>query len=91
MKQRKWDSKTKAKIVLEGLRGKPVAQICNEHQIFQSQYYQWRDQFLANIDQAFNTLKKEKKEAHLEQENRRLKAMIGDLTIELKKSEEEWL
>jgi len=37
MKARKWDSKTKAKIVLEGLKGKPVSQICNEYQIVQSQ------------------------------------------------------
>lgn len=91
MKQRKWDSKTKAKIVLEGLKGKPVAQICNDHKIFQSQYYQWRDQFLANVEQTFNTLKKDKKEAHLDQEIRKLKTMIGHLTIELKKNEEEWL
>jgi hypothetical protein len=30
MKQRKWDPKAKAKIVLEGIKGKPVAEICNE-------------------------------------------------------------
>jgi len=28
MKRRKWDSKTKATIVLEGLKGKPVITIC---------------------------------------------------------------
>ncbi len=44
MQKRKWDAKTKAMIVLEGLKGKPVAAICTEHQISQSQYYQWRDQ-----------------------------------------------
>jgi transposase len=91
MKQRKWDSKTKAKVVLDGLKGKPIAQICNEHQISQSLYYQWRDQFMSHIDQIFEIPKKGNKEARLEMENRRLKAMIGDLTIELKKSEEEWL
>ena len=91
MKRRQWDSKVKAKIVLEGLRGKPVSQICNEHQIGQAQYYQWREQFLSNVDQVFDIPKKGKKETMLEHENRQLKAMIGDLTIELKKSEEEWL
>jgi len=42
MKRRQWDAKAKAKarIVLEGLQGKPVAELCNEHQINQSQYYQ---------------------------------------------------
>ena len=45
MKRRKWDAKTKAIIVLDGLKGKSVATICQDHQISQAQYYQWRDQF----------------------------------------------
>jgi hypothetical protein len=36
MQRRKWDAKTKAIIVLEGLKGKPVADICTEHQISQA-------------------------------------------------------
>ena len=32
MKRRRWDSKTKTKIVLEGLSGRPVSEICNEFQ-----------------------------------------------------------
>ena len=62
MKARKWDSKTKAKIVLEGLKGKPVSQICNEYQIVQSQQYKWRDQFLSNIDRFFEIPQKNKQE-----------------------------
>jgi len=91
MKQRKWDTKIKAKVVIDGLKGKPIAQICNEYQISQSLYYQWRDQFLNHVDQVFDLPKKGAKEQQLKMENRQLKAMIGDLTIELKKSEEEWL
>jgi transposase-like protein len=53
MKRRKWDPKTKSTIVLQGLRGRPVGEICVEHQISQAQYYQWRDQFLANMHQIF--------------------------------------
>lgn len=90
MKRRQWDSKTKVKIVLEGLKGKPLSQICNEYQIGQAQYYQWREQFLSNLDQVFELPKKGKKQMRLEQENRELKAIIGDLTVELKKNEEEW-
>jgi hypothetical protein len=30
MKYRKWDAKTKGMIVLEGLKGKPVSDICLE-------------------------------------------------------------
>jgi hypothetical protein len=31
MARRKWDAKTKALIVIEGLKAKPVAEICIEH------------------------------------------------------------
>jgi transposase-like protein len=88
MYRRKWDAKTKALIVLEGLKGKPVAEICTEHQIRQSLYYQWRDQFLAHAAKVFEVQQHTKKEARLEQENARLKQLVGELTLELKKSDE---
>lgn len=88
MKRRKWDPKAKAAIVIQGLKGKPVAEICLEHQISQVQYYQWRDRFLANVNRVFDN--DEKKARLLTRENARLRKMIGDLTVELKKTEE-WL
>ena len=88
MKRRRWDPKEKAMIVLQGLKGKPVAEICTEHQITQSQYYVWRDQFLEKMHLAF--IDDDRNEKALTQENVRLKKIIGDLTIELKKTEE-WL
>jgi transposase-like protein len=88
MQKRKWDAKTKAMIVLEGLKGKPVAEVCTEHQISQSQYYQWRDQFLAHAASAFEVHQHTRKEARLEQENARLKTLVGELLLELKKSDE---
>jgi len=88
MKRRRWEPKTKAMIVLEGLRGKQVSEICTEHQISQAQYYKWRDQFLANLPQVFSD--DNRKEKALTKENARLKRIIGDLTVELKKTEE-WL
>ena len=88
MKRRKWEPKTKAMIVVEGLKGKQVADICIEHQISQAQYYQWRDQFLANMYQVFNS--DDRREKALTRENAQLKKIIGDLTVELKKTEE-WL
>ena len=91
MKQRKWDPKAKAKIVLEGIKGRPVAEICNEHQICQSQYYQWRDQFLSNLDRVFDAPQKASRETHLESEIKNLRALVGELTLELKKTEELFL
>jgi len=83
MKRRKWDPKTKAMIVIEGLKGRPISKICIEHQISQAQYYQWRDQFLANMPKIFAD--DSRREKALTKENARLKRIIGDLTVELKK------
>jgi transposase-like protein len=88
MKRRKWNAKTNALIVIEGLKGKPVAEICTAHQISQSLYYQWRDQFLAHAATAFEDPQRTRKEARLAQENTRLKQLVGELTLALKKSDE---
>ncbi len=90
MKYRKWDTKTKAKIVLEGLQNKiPIAELCNRHQITQSLYYYWLNEFQTKSHEVFNTAKKSKKERRLAEENKELKRIIADLTVELKKSEYE--
>ena len=88
MPRRKWEAKIKALVVLEGLQGKSVAEICPEHQISQSLYDQWRDQFLANAATAFDDPQRTRKEARLAQENARLKPLVGERTFELKKSDE---
>jgi transposase-like protein len=88
MKRRKWSSEQKLKIVLEGLSGQiEIGKFCNKYQISQALYYRWRDQLLQHGHQAFETKNITKKEQRLEDENRHLKQIIGDLTIELKKSE----
>ena len=90
MHRRKWDAALNAQIVIQGLQGKPVAGLCNEYQISQSLYYQWRDQFLANASRAFEGQQDDRKEARLARENARLKTLVGELTLELKNSDE-WL
>jgi transposase-like protein len=90
MHRRKWDAALKAQIVIQGLQGKPVAELCNEYQISQSLDYQWRDQFLANASRAFEVQQDDRKEARLARENARLKPLVGELTLERKKSDE-WL
>lgn len=86
-KRRTWTSKQKAKIVLEGLNGRAVSDLCNEYQIHQTQYYRWRDQFLENLPEVFETKQKSNQEARLKKENEKLKQMVGELTMELKKSD----
>ena len=88
MKKRKWLSNEKLKIVLEGLSGQiEISRLCQKYQIAQTQYYQWRDQLLKYCCQAFEQKNVSKKEQHLESEVKKLKSIIGDLTVELKKSD----
>jgi len=90
MKYRKWNSQEKLKMVLEGLSGQiEISKLCSKYQISQTQYYKWRDQLLKFGHQAFDAKTITKKEQHLESEVTKLKRIIGDLTIELKKSEYE--
>jgi len=88
MERRKWSSQQKLQIALEGLSGNiEISKLCSKYQVSQTQYYQWRDQLLKHGHQAFETKNQTKKEQCLQQENQKLKRIIGDLTIELKKSE----
>ena len=88
MRRRKWDAKTTAMLVLEGLKGKPVAEVCTEHQISQAPYDQWRDQCLAHAPKAFEVHEQSQREARLARENARLKTRVGELTLERNKSDE---
>ena len=85
-KRRRWKSEEKSRIILEGLKGRPVADICIEHQISQSMYYSWRDQFLSNMGQVIETKKRNQREAYQNLQMDKMKKIIADLTIELKKT-----
>ena len=69
-----------------------MADLCTRYAIAQSQYYKWRDQFLKNGAKVFEA-DPNKQLIYAKAENRRLKSIIGDLTVELKKTEHElaWL
>jgi len=89
MKRRQWDSKTKAKIVLEGISGRSVSEICSDYRIGQTQYYRWRDQFMSSAHRAFDSAKTGSEVQRLKQKAVRYQQIIGALTVELKKSEDE--
>ena len=86
MKRRQWTPEQKTKIIIDGLGGKPVALICTENEISQAQYYQWREQFLTNAKRAFEGT--DRGVEKLQRQNQRLKGMVADLTLELKKNDE---
>ena len=55
MPVRQWDPASKAKVVLEGLQGKPETAICKRHRIKPAEYRLWRKQFLAKIARSFES------------------------------------
>ena len=57
MKRRRWDSKTKTMIVLEGLSGRQVSEICNEYGMHQNQYCSRRDKCSSEAHRAFESKK----------------------------------
>ena len=87
MKRRQWTGQQKLQIVLEGLQtqGK-ISEVCGRYEISQVQYYKWRDQLLKNGTKAFEN-DPEKEKERLEKEVRKLKEIVGHLTVELKKTE----
>jgi transposase-like protein len=88
MKYRKWDPKTKTSIILEHLEQQvPVATICNKYQISRHLFTYWMKEFQVKAYKVFDTEKQSKKEQYLKDENKKLKRIIADLTIELKKTE----
>ena len=73
MKRRKTRSnKEKAEIVLAGIKGRRVVDICNQYGINQSQYYQWRDQLLSNLEKVFDTDKKDARTAKARRREQRI-------------------
>ena len=89
MKRREWTDKQKVMIVLEGVKANvTVADICNRHGIHQVQYQKWKKEFLENAPKAFSFKKEAYRERVLEKKISRMEKVIGQLTMDLKKTEE---
>ena len=87
MKRRKWSSEEKLKIVLEGLSGQiENSKLYNKYQISQIIYYRQRERLFQYGQKAFESKNITKREKKLSFENQRLKQIIGDLTVQLKKA-----
>jgi transposase-like protein len=88
MKRKKWLNETKFNIMIEGMQGHvTVSELCNRYEIHQSQYYQWRDQFLKEGAKVFESSGSNKREEQLKKKMRKMERVIGELTLELKKND----
>ncbi len=59
----------------------------HNYQKSQNQYYNWLKEFQLKSHQAFDSSRKSRKEQRVVDENKKLKRIIAELTIELKKTE----
>ena len=86
MARKRYTSKQKLSILLEGLRSNQVKEVCLKHSISSVTYYKWQEKLLDSSEKIFSTsefleLKRIKKE------NQKLKSAVGELTLELKKND----
>ena len=83
MQRRTWTTDEKLVIVLAGLKQtQSVAELCQQHQISQPQYYKWRGQFLEGGKQALLGAKHDTTR-QLEREVEHLEHIIGKQTVAL--------
>lgn len=88
MQRRKWDPQTKSKIVLEYLEQRvPISEICNKYQLRQSTIAYWLKELHSRAHELFESKRPDYKAIQLSKENQRLKRIIAELSIELKKTE----
>jgi len=92
MERRKWKADERLAIILEGLKSEAnVQEICRRHNINQSQYYKWRDQFLRGAREYLQYGGNGKEVYELKHRIQELERIIGKQTIQieiLKKTEE---
>jgi transposase len=88
MKKRQWTNQQKMQIVLEGLKSDlSVAELCTKHGVGQGQYYKWRDLLLNGADRIF-VPDPDKEKERMRNKINTLNQTIGELTVELKKTEQ---
>lgn len=82
---RKLRGREKLEVVIEGLvNSNGIAEICRARGISTGQYYQWKERLISKAEEIYKRKGKEKTrhEEKLEEENRRLKEVIAEITTE---------
>lgn len=87
-KNRKWTHDEKLAIVLDGLKGRSVREICTEYGVSETQYYKWRDEALDLLKEGFkDKRRKGNRDKSGEADRNRLLKIIGEqqLIIDIQK------
>ena len=76
MKASKFTDAQKAFIIKQGEEGRPVAEICRKAGISQATYFNWKKKYAGMLPTDMKKLRE------LEDENRRLKKIVADLSLD---------
>ncbi len=80
-KYRTFTPEFKSQVVLQVLTGtKSVAEVCREHQLKDSLFYRWKDEFLQNAAKAF---RQDDQHGHDQARIAELEQLVGRLTLQL--------
>jgi transposase-like protein len=80
--RKKWKPEEKLAIVMDGLKGRPVKDICREYGLSETQYYKWRDEALTLLKEGFqDKRRKTYRDNSLEAERNRLLKIIGEQQV----------
>jgi transposase-like protein len=78
-KRKEWTAEEKLAIILDGLKGRSIAEICREYGISDVQYYKWRDVAIESLKAGFqDKRKKEHRDKSFEAERNRMLKVIGE-------------
>ena len=78
MKRKKFTEHQIVKILKEAEAGVPIEDLCRQHGFSKSSFYKWRAKYSGMDASSLKRLKE------LEEENRKLKQMYADLSLEHK-------
>ena len=76
MKASKFTDARKAFIIKQGEEGTPVAEVCRKAGISQATYFNWKKKYAGMLPTDMKKLRE------LEDENRRLKEIVADLSLD---------
>ena len=86
--RKKWSHDEKLAIVLDGLKGRGVREICTEYGVSETQYYKWRDEALNLLKEGFKDKRRKGNcDRSGEADRNRLLKIIGEqqLIIDIQK------
>lgn len=87
-KRKEWTVEEKLAIVLDGLKGVPMTEICREYGISEAQYYKWRDLGIESLKAGFQDKRRKGfRDLSGEAERKRMLKVIGEqqMIIDLQK------